>query len=195
MGSRSESVRRAWEHRRALWRVSPGELVGLQKRGDISESLKGYAVLAQEEALSLISALGGLENISEQRLVLIQDTVRLGLVLRAVVARFLQGDGDADLASKVGTLSSARRSSLQALGLERVAKELDLGTYLAEKSPPTAAGAQPVAASGTEDAEDDSSSTDAEEVPSCASAGDAPGSPASRSPGASPSTPHPGDEE
>jgi len=134
MGSRSESVRRAWEHRRALWRVSPGELVELQKRGDISESLKGYAVLAQEEALSLISALGGLENISEQRLVLIQDAARLGLVLRAVLARFLQGDGEPELASRVATITSARRQNLQALGLERLEKELDLHSYLRERA-------------------------------------------------------------
>jgi hypothetical protein len=134
MGSRSESVSRWWEHRRALWRVSPGELVELQKHGNVSESLKACAALAQEEALGLVSALGGIENISEQRMVLIQDTARLGLVLRAVVARFLQGDGDADLASKVGTLASARRASLQALGLERISKELDLTTYLAQKA-------------------------------------------------------------
>ena len=84
------------------------DLVELQKRGEISERLKGYAVLAQEEALSLISALGGLESISEQRLVLIQDAARLGLVLRAVLARFLQGDGEPELASRVATITSAR---------------------------------------------------------------------------------------
>ncbi len=48
MGSRSESVRRWWEHRHALWDVSPGELVALQKADKLSESLKGYAVLAQD---------------------------------------------------------------------------------------------------------------------------------------------------
>ena len=38
MGSRSESVRRWWEHRHALWDVSPGELVALQKAGTLNES-------------------------------------------------------------------------------------------------------------------------------------------------------------
>jgi hypothetical protein len=160
MGSRSQSVKRYWEHRRALWRVSPGEFVELQKSGTISESLKRAAVLAQEEGLALISAMGGLENVSEQRLVLIQDTVRLGLVLRAVVARFLQGDGDAELATKVGTLASARRSSLQALGLNRVAKEIDLTTYLREKASQSATESPQSGVSGTEDTEDDARAAD-----------------------------------
>ena len=134
MGSRSASVSRWWEHRRALWAVSPGELVALQKQGTVSESLKACAALAQEEALGLVNALGGVEHVSEQRMVLIQDTVRLGLVLRAVMVRFLQGDGDPELASKVGTLASARRASLQALGLERVAKEVDLPAYLERRA-------------------------------------------------------------
>jgi len=132
VGSRSQSVQRWWEHRRALWRVSPGELVELQKHGTVSESLKACAVLAQEEALALTDALGGADALSEQRMVLIQDTARLGLVLRAVMARFLQGDGDPELASRVASITGARRASLQALGLDRVSKELDLQSYLAE---------------------------------------------------------------
>lgn len=139
MGSRSESVRRYWKRRHALWNVSPGEFVELQKHGTISESLKQSAVGTQEETLSIVAGLGGVENISEQRLVLVQDTARLGLVLRAVMARFLQGDGDPELASRVATITSARRQNLQALGLERVSKELDLQSYLAERA---AAGAQ-----------------------------------------------------
>ena len=135
MGSRSESVKRSWELRRALWRVSPGELVALQKQGTVSESLKGCAALAQEEALALTAALGGVERVSEQRLILIQDTARLGLVLRAVIARFLQGAGDPELASRVASIAGARRASLQALGLERVAKDApDLATYIAHRS-------------------------------------------------------------
>jgi hypothetical protein len=134
MGSRSESNRRAWERKKALWEASPGELVELQKHGTVSETLKGCAVLAQKEALGLVSALGGADNVSEQRMVLIQDVARLGLVLRAVVARFLQGDGDPELASRVATITSARRSSLQALGLERISKELDLAEYLKRKA-------------------------------------------------------------
>jgi hypothetical protein len=132
-GSRSQSVRRWWEHRRALVAVSPGELVELQKRGTVSESLKHCAALAQEEALALTSALGGVDALSEQRLILIQDTARLGLVLRAVMARFLQGDGDPELASRVASITGARRASLQALGLERASREIDLAEYLKRK--------------------------------------------------------------
>jgi hypothetical protein len=133
MGSRSESVRRWWEHRHALWDVSPGELVALQKTGMLSESLKGYAVLAQEEALALVNALGGDSEVSTQRMLLIQDVARLGLVLRAVMGRFVQGDGDPELASRVASITSARRASLQALGLERISKEIDLTEHLARR--------------------------------------------------------------
>jgi hypothetical protein len=122
--------------------MSPGEIVELQKSGAVSESLKPYAVLAQEEGLALVSAQGGLENISEPRLVLIRDTVRLGIVLRALVAKFLQGEGDPEVASKIGTLVGARRASLQALGLERISRELDLQSYIAQRAAQDAAEAE-----------------------------------------------------
>ena len=134
MGSRSESVRRSWELRRALWEVSPSEIREAQRGGVVSESLKRHAQDAQVEALSLTAALGGVERISEQRLILIQDTARLGLVLRAVIARFLQGDGDPELASRVASIAGARRASLQALGLERAPQDVpSLDTYLRER--------------------------------------------------------------
>jgi hypothetical protein len=130
--------------------------------------LKACAVLAQKEALGLVSALGGVDNISEQRLVLIQDVARLGLVLRAVMARFLQGDGDPELASRVASITSARRSSLVALGLERVAKELDLNTYQIQKAAENRAQA-------TIDTDPDALPVDATPCASRGNGGDVPG--------------------
>ena len=181
MGSRSESVRRWWQHRRALLRVSPGELVELQRTGVVSESLKPYAALAQEEALALENALGGEGEVSEQRLLLIQDIGRLGLMLRAVVARFLQGDGDPELASRVASLASARRASLALLGLDRVARELDLAAYL-EQAAENRSGA-------TNGGESDESPADAMiDAPAATEGGARPGSTPSPS-GRRPHTP------
>ena len=50
------------------------------------------------------------------------------------MARFLQGDGDPELASRVASITGARRASLQALGLERASREIpDLRTYLEQR--------------------------------------------------------------
>ena len=49
------------------------------------------------------------------------------------MGRFVQGDGDPELASRVATLAGARRASLQALGLSRVAKEVTLSDYLNQR--------------------------------------------------------------
>jgi hypothetical protein len=59
---------------------------------------------------------------------------RVGLLLRALVARFVQSGGEgprnADLASRIGTLAGVRRSGLVAIGLERVAKPVQFDDYL-----------------------------------------------------------------
>jgi hypothetical protein len=123
-------LRRYHERRRKVAKVAPRDLRRLEKSGTVVHALKPLLPLAAEEAYELTEALGGLDAVSPQRRVLIEDLVAIGLALRATLALFLQ-NGDPELASKVGTLASARRSSLQAVGLERIAKELDLASYLA----------------------------------------------------------------
>ena len=130
----SKGLVRWHARRREMSLVAPSELLELERAGTVSPSLKPYAAQAIEEADELARALGGVDDLSPQRLVLIQDAARVGLVLRAMVARFMQGEGDPELASKVSTMASTRRSLLTALGLEREAKELDLAGYLAAKS-------------------------------------------------------------
>jgi len=134
MGSRSQSLQRYWQLRHARWEVAPSEVRDAEKAGVISESLKRHAIEAQAETLALVNALGGLDTLSEQRLILIQDAGRLGLIVRALTTQFLQGAGDPDLGTRIATITTARRTLLQTLGLDRVASEVpDLATYLRDK--------------------------------------------------------------
>jgi hypothetical protein len=127
----SAGLRRYHDHRRKVAKVAPRDLRRLEQSGTVALALKPLLPLAAEEAYELTEALGGLNAVSPQRRVLIEDLVAIGLALRATLALFLQSS-DPELASKVGTLAAARRASLQALGLERVAKELDLNAHLAK---------------------------------------------------------------
>ena len=134
----SAGLRRYHERRRKVAQVAPRDLARLARDGELAPSLRPLLPIAAEEAYELTEALGGLASVSPQRRAIIEDIVAVGIVLRATLARFLQ-TRDHELGSKVGTLASARRASLQALGLERVAKELDLSTYLAQKAAESAA--------------------------------------------------------
>src|SRR5262249_13565562 len=74
---------------------------------------------------------------SEQRMLLIRDTARIGTLLAAMISSALQRDEiDPDVATRCATLANARRSNLVALGLDRVAKDVpDLRAYLASRAP------------------------------------------------------------
>jgi hypothetical protein len=83
----------------------------------------------------MIEALGGDDRVSPQRRAIVEDAARVGVVLRCVLARFLQREEpDLEAAGKIGTLASARRAALAAVGLERVAREVpDLANYLRQR--------------------------------------------------------------
>lgn len=129
---------RAWarEQRRRRSQIAPAELEALRKSGTVSESIRALGLVdaAQAEAVDLLDALGGEEHVSPQRRVLIDDVARIGLVMRAELARYVQ-KGDADAAGRVGTLAGQRRSSLAALGLDVRRVERDLDEYLARRTP------------------------------------------------------------
>lgn len=140
--------------------------MALQKQGTVSEALKGCAALAQEEALALTGALGGIENISEQRTILLRDSVRLGLLLRVLMSQFLQGVGDPDLATRIATITTARRTLLQTLGLERVANEVpDLHDYIRDLDAQKDAGATIANASDAEVVEPESAAENVNSSP------------------------------
>jgi len=98
----------------------------------LSASLRPYAAQAVEESLGFIQALGGDEQgVSEQRLALVQDAARAGLMLRALVAKTLQGDDlDGDTISKIASLINTRRANLTAIGLDRISREIDLAAHI-----------------------------------------------------------------
>ena len=117
--------------------MRPLDLVRLRRSGTVAESLRPYLAMAEAEAEALLDALGGPDNVSPQTRAIVDDVARVGLLLRALLARFAQsggeGERDADLASKVGTLVSVRRSSLAAVGLARVARDVSLASYVARE--------------------------------------------------------------
>ena len=99
MGSRSTSVKRYWEHRRALWRVSPGEFVELMG-GEISvESWLGKGSLFHvglplalakstdaEDIKEVKPAVSGLEpGQSAWRILVVEDNAENRLLLNSLL--------------------------------------------------------------------------------------------------------------
>ena len=98
----------ALARKRARERIAPSEVLELERHGTISRNLRPFAIQAAQESHDLAEALGGVDAISEQRRVLIADCGRLGLVLRAMLARFLQGaDADPERSARGSRRSSA----------------------------------------------------------------------------------------
>jgi hypothetical protein len=129
----SRGVLRELEVRRARESVAPADIRALLKPGGaVLPEMRPLLDLAAIEKEALSTGLGGVECMSPQRLALLDDFVRVGVVLRAALARFAQ-TADPECASRVGTLASVRRASLVAIGLDEHRVEHDLGEYLAAK--------------------------------------------------------------
>jgi hypothetical protein len=130
----SAGLRRYHERRRQLAEVKPRDLARLERTGVVARSLRPLIGIAAEEAEGLTIALGGPDRITPQQRILVEDLCAVGITLRACMALFLK-EPDPDIASKIGTLAGARRSSLALLGLSRCENEVpDLSTYLREKA-------------------------------------------------------------
>ena len=122
----------AYQTRRERTRVSLGDIRLWRRSSLVTPSILPLTHDAEDECKAVIEALGGLDNVSEMERALVEDFARVGVVLRAELARFVNGDRGAG--KIVGTMASIRRQSLVALGLQRRAKELNLETYLDAKS-------------------------------------------------------------
>ena len=85
------------------------------------------------EAREITEALGGVEAVTPQQRILVEDLCAVGIGLRTNLALFVQ-DADPELSSRIATLAGARRQSLLALGLGRFEKALDLASLLHQKS-------------------------------------------------------------
>jgi hypothetical protein len=166
-------------------RVSLPDVRRLRYFGLVSDSLKPLALQAELELGELLTDKG--EGVTAAERTILEDCARLGLILRAEFARYLQSQ-DPVAAARVTALAGQRRASLQAVGLERVAKEIDLAEYLkrkaAEKASETSTGASPGALNGTNSDEDDSGAADARKGAPVASGGGAPGLHSSSGPAA-----------
>ena len=79
--------RRSVEVRNQRLRVMPKDLEQLREAGAIAPSLAPYAKDCEYETSDLVTSLGGEESLSAQELMLVQDLARVGLVLRAELAR------------------------------------------------------------------------------------------------------------
>lgn len=130
---------------------TPADIRALARPGGATRAeMRPLLEAAAIESETLLDALGGADRISPQRRILLDDFVRVGVVLRATLARYAQ-TADPECASRLGTLASVRRASLVAIGLDERREELDLRGYMAKR----AADAQREAASnrsGTTDA-------------------------------------------
>jgi hypothetical protein len=111
-----------------------------ERTGATPESWRPYAIDAEIEAAGFIAALGG--DPSEQRIALIHDLARAGVLVRALIARTLQSNAiDLEIVAKISTLLGVRRQGLIALGLDRVERAaLDLSVYLERREQKPAAG-------------------------------------------------------
>lgn len=112
------------------------------RRGDYPPAIRPFVVDMEREAGALLQHLGGEENVSEVQLALVRDAVIAGATLGVALARVVQTGGQDDEAmAKISGLVGARARVFSMLGLQRVAKEIDLSTYLAQR----AERAEPVA--------------------------------------------------
>jgi len=129
-----KGLRRYHALRRELARVMPSDLARLRETGTLRPELLPLLGTAEVEAVELLDALGGPDRVSPQRRALIEDTARLGLVMRASLVRFMQS-GDGDSGGRVNAAAAARRANLVALGLDRVMKDVpDLDAFLRERT-------------------------------------------------------------
>ncbi|MEB2346935.1 MAG: hypothetical protein OZ948_19655 [Deltaproteobacteria bacterium] len=129
-----ERRRIAAERRIERLRVAPQDLLAIEA-GDVDAvrpELMAAVAAGADEAHALLEAQGGADHAGPARTIAAQDFGRLGAVMRGLLLRWAQ-TGDPELASRVATLSSARRGLLSLLGLDERRVERDLGQYLADR--------------------------------------------------------------
>lgn len=148
-------VRRAQARRRELARVAPADLRHFEQSGAVAAALAPHVAAAQEEAAAITEALtaSGRRELTPQREALVGDLVRLGVVLRGELGRYLATQ-DPEAASRVSSLAGARRQHLQTLGLERVAEDApNLHDYLRARAREAPQDAAQAAEAGAAEAE------------------------------------------
>jgi hypothetical protein len=108
-------------------RVSLADVRRLRQFGLVADSLKALASEAEVELGELLADKG--EDPTAAERVVLEDVARLGLLLRAEFARYLE-TGDQTAAARVTALAGQRRSSLAVVGLDRRSREIHLEDYI-----------------------------------------------------------------
>lgn len=111
------------------------------KSGVVSPDVRDAVTGAEIEAETVLAALGGIDNVSPQRMLLVRDLARAGVIARVVFGRLLrEGVLENDAIGKITSIFRSRTSTMIALGLDRAQRDaLDLKTYLASRAAAPAA--------------------------------------------------------
>lgn len=136
----SEGTKRALALRRERKFLRPRDYDRYRREGLVVPQLAPLVEIAEQEAAEIITALGGPDDLTPQRRVIVEDLAAVGIALRAQLMLFLSG-AEGEHASRIGTLASVRRASLTALGLERREREIDLQAYLTQRTAENRSGA------------------------------------------------------
>lgn len=121
----SRGVRRAHERKRQGAKLRPRDLERLEKEGVVVPALAPIVAIGKAEGRELMLALGGEDQVSPQKRILVEDLVACGIGLRGVLQLFVQSH-DPELASRIASLAGARRQILSLLGLDRFERTLDV---------------------------------------------------------------------
>jgi hypothetical protein len=103
---------------------------------ECAPGLKAIIRAAEDEMVDMASDLTGggtIEDLSTGKRLLLEAAMQTLVASRALFAMFVESR-DPEIASRFATQATALDRALTKLGLERVAKELDLSTYLAQKA-------------------------------------------------------------
>ncbi len=131
-----EKRHRGVKERRKRLTAQPRDLRRLRKEGLVADALRPLVALAEEESADLVDMLGGIEEVSPAKRLLIEDIAYLGIAFRAEMGRYLATKAPHAL-KQAATLANTRRSHLLAVGLDRTEKPVvDAEAYLADKASP-----------------------------------------------------------
>lgn len=92
---------------------------------------RSLLVLAGNEVAEIVEAQGGVDEMSPQKLRLIEDAAILGVVMNREFAEYVKSR-DSEAAARVATLINSRRATFSLIGLDvRRADPLDISSYAA----------------------------------------------------------------
>jgi hypothetical protein len=102
---------------------------------ECAEGLKPIVRSAEEDMIDLIHDLTGggtIDDLPAAKRLLVESALQTVVASRAMFAIFIE-TRDPELASRMATQATTLHRALTTLGLDRISREIDLGTYLATK--------------------------------------------------------------